>query len=81
MLFLFDINRENFTAIFSSTSYNILRDEGPINPVGDKEIIETELQLKDIESVEKKMQRTEKLLKQGDAKLKCLLYPSNRIFR
>jgi len=50
---------------------NILRDEGPINPVGDKEIIETELQLKDMESVEKKMQRTEKLLKQGDAKLKA----------
>ena len=50
---------------------NILRDEGPINPVGDKEIIETELQLKDLESVEKKIQRTEKLLKQGDAKLKA----------
>jgi len=50
---------------------NILRDEGPINPVSDKEIIETELQLKDIESVEKKIQRTEKLLKQGDAKLKA----------
>ena len=31
---------------------NILRDEGPINPVSDKEIIETELQLKDLESVE-----------------------------
>ena len=50
---------------------NILRDEGPINPLSDKEIIETELQLKDIESVEKKIQRTEKLLKQGDAKLKA----------
>ncbi|MEJ7627276.1 MAG: redox-regulated ATPase YchF [Ferruginibacter sp.] len=49
---------------------NILRDEGPINPVGDKEIIETELQLKDLESVEKKMQRSEKLLKTGDSKLK-----------
>ena len=50
---------------------NILRDEGPINPVGDKEIIETELQLKDLESVEKKMQRTEKIAKQGgDAKIK-----------
>lgn len=33
---------------------NILREEGPINPVGDKEIIETELQLKDLESVVKK---------------------------
>ncbi|HMJ45925.1 MAG TPA: redox-regulated ATPase YchF [Ferruginibacter sp.] len=49
---------------------NILRDEGPINPVGDKEIIETELQLKDLESVEKKMQRAEKLLKTGDNKQK-----------
>ncbi len=49
---------------------NILRDEGPINPVGDKEIIETELQLKDLESVEKKLSRTEKMLKTGDAKLK-----------
>ena len=50
---------------------NILRDEGPINPVSDKEIIETELQLKDMESVEKKLSRTEKMLKTGDAKLKA----------
>jgi ribosome-binding ATPase len=49
---------------------NILRDEGPINPIGDKEIIETELQLKDMESVEKKLSRTEKLLK-SDPKLKA----------
>lgn len=39
---------------------NILRDEGAINPVGDKEIIDTELQLKDLDSVEKKIQKTEK---------------------
>ncbi|HVU53551.1 MAG TPA: redox-regulated ATPase YchF, partial [Puia sp.] len=50
---------------------NILRDEGPINPVGDKEIIDTELQLKDLESVEKKFSRTEKLLKTGDPKIKA----------
>src|SRR5215213_3823753 len=42
---------------------NILRDEGAINPVGDKEIIDTELQLKDLESVEKKLQRSEKTAK------------------
>lgn len=42
---------------------NILREEGAINPVGDKEIIETELQLKDLESVDKKIQRTEKIAK------------------
>src|SRR3982751_1178531 len=39
---------------------NILRDEGAIDPVSDKEIIDTELQLKDLDSVEKKIQRTEK---------------------
>ncbi len=42
---------------------NILRDEGAINPISDKEIIETELQLKDLDSVEKKIQKTQKLLK------------------
>ncbi len=51
---------------------NILRDEGPINPVADKEIIETELQLKDLESVEKKIQRTEKIAK-NDPKAKAEL--------
>jgi len=51
---------------------NILRDEGPINPVSDKEIIETELQLKDLESVDKKMQRTEKMAK-TDPKMKAEL--------
>lgn len=55
---------------------NILRDEGPINPVSDKEIIETELQLKDLESVEKKIQRTEKMAKtdpKAKAELEILL--------
>jgi GTP-binding protein YchF len=51
---------------------NILREGGPINPVGDKEIIDTELQLKDLESVEKKIQRTEKQAKL-DPKLKLEL--------
>ena len=49
---------------------NILRDEGAINPVSDKEIIDTELQLKDLESVDKKLSKAEKLLKTADAKLK-----------
>lgn len=39
---------------------NVLREEGVINPVSDKEIIDTELQLKDLDSVEKKIQKTEK---------------------
>jgi len=56
---------------------NILREEGEINPVGDKEIIDTELQLKDLDSVEKKIQRVEKIKNDPKAKrahevlLKC----------
>jgi GTP-binding protein YchF len=42
---------------------NVLREEGVINPIGDKEIIETELQLKDLDSVDKKIQRCEKIAK------------------
>lgn len=49
---------------------NVLREEGAINPIGDKEIIDTELQLKDLESVEKKISKVEKQAKAGDAKLK-----------
>ena len=49
---------------------NILRDEGAINPVSDKAIIDTELQLKDLDSVEKKMQKTEKQVR-IDPKLKA----------
>jgi len=51
---------------------NILRDEGAINPVSDKDIIDTELQLKDIESVERKIQKTEKQAR-IDPKLKSEL--------
>jgi len=49
---------------------NILREEGEINPISDKEIIDTELQFKDLESVEKKIQRVEKMAKTGDPKMK-----------
>ncbi|WP_114792349.1 redox-regulated ATPase YchF [Niabella yanshanensis] len=42
---------------------NVLREEGAINPVSDKEIIDTELQLKDLDSVEKQIQKKEKQAK------------------
>jgi len=51
---------------------NILRDEGAINPISDKEIIDTELQLKDLDSVEKKIGRVEKQAR-TDAKMKIEL--------
>ena len=40
--------------------------EGSIDPVRDKELVDFELQLKDLESVNKKLQRFEKLIKSGD---------------
>jgi ribosome-binding ATPase len=52
---------------------NVLRDEGAINPISDKEIIDTELQLKDLDSVEKKLNRIEKQARTGDARLKAEL--------
>jgi len=51
---------------------NVLRDEGAINPVSDKEIIDTELQLKDLDGIERKIQKTEKLAR-VDPKLKTEL--------
>ena len=51
---------------------NVLREEGVINPIADKEIIETELQLKDLDSVDKKIQRCEKMSK-TDPKAKAEL--------
>ena len=48
---------------------NVLREEGAINPVSDKEIIDTELQLADLGSVEKKIARVEKAAK-NDPKAK-----------
>ncbi len=51
---------------------NVLREEGAINPVSDKEIIDTELQLKDLDAVERKLQRTEKMAK-TDPKAKAEL--------
>src|SRR6185295_3383379 len=51
---------------------NVLRDEGAINPVSDKEIIDTELQLKDLDGIDRKIQKTEKLAR-VDPKLKTEL--------
>ncbi|MDX2048033.1 MAG: redox-regulated ATPase YchF [Chitinophagaceae bacterium] len=48
---------------------NVIHVDGSVNPVRDKEVIDTELQLKDLESVEKKIARIEKLAKTGDKEL------------
>jgi ribosome-binding ATPase len=47
---------------------NVVHVDGSVNPVRDKEIIDTELQLKDLETVEAKLKRVEKQAKTGNDK-------------
>ena len=47
---------------------NVMHVEGKINPTNDKDILNTELCLADLESLEKRLERTKKLLKGGDKK-------------
>lgn len=47
---------------------NVVHVAGGVDPVFDKEVIDTELQLKDLESVTKKIARIERQAKSGDAK-------------
>ncbi|AKD04854.1 redox-regulated ATPase YchF [Pontibacter korlensis] len=49
---------------------NIVHVAGQVDPISDKEIIDTELQLKDLESVDKKIQKVIRTAKSGDAKAK-----------
>lgn len=46
---------------------NITHVDGKVDPVSDKEIIDYELQLKDLETIDKRIQKTEKIAKSGDA--------------
>ena len=48
---------------------NVIHVDGSVNPVRDKEVIDTELQLKDLESVEKKLSKSEKLSKSSDREI------------
>ncbi|TVR81959.1 MAG: redox-regulated ATPase YchF [Chitinophagaceae bacterium] len=45
---------------------NIVHVDGSVNPVRDKEVIDLELQFKDLDSVEKKIQKLQKISKTGD---------------
>ncbi len=49
---------------------NIVHVAGSVDPVFDKEVIDSELQQKDLESVEKKIGKVERTAKSGDAKAK-----------
>jgi len=47
---------------------NVIHVDGSVDPIRDKEIIDTELQLKDLDSIEKKIQKVEKAAKVGNDK-------------
>ncbi|HXI00008.1 MAG TPA: redox-regulated ATPase YchF [Sphingobacteriaceae bacterium] len=47
---------------------NIVHVDGSVDPIRDKEIIDTELQLKDLDTVSKKIQKVEKMAKTGNDK-------------
>jgi GTP-binding protein YchF len=49
---------------------NVVHVAGKVDPIADKEIIDTELQLKDLEAIDKKIAKIEKMAKAGDAKSK-----------
>ncbi len=47
--------------------------EGSVNPVRDKEIVDLELQIKDLEMVDRRIERTEKIARSGDKDAKKAL--------
>ncbi|PTR01309.1 hypothetical protein C8P68_101543 [Mucilaginibacter yixingensis] len=47
---------------------NVIHVDGSVDPIRDKEIIDTELQLKDLDSIEKKISKIEKMAKTGGDK-------------
>lgn len=53
---------------------NVVHVDGSVDPVRDKEIIDTELQLKDLETVENRIKRVEKIAKVGGDKNAKLEY-------
>ncbi len=50
---------------------NIVHVSGKVDPVEDKEVIDTELQLKDLESIDKRIERVQKIAKSGDKDAKA----------
>ena len=59
---------------------NITHVDGSIDPIRDKEIIDTELQLKDLETIEAKLQKTQKIASTGnkDAKIEFAVMSAYR---
>ncbi|MEO8149784.1 MAG: redox-regulated ATPase YchF [Bacteroidia bacterium] len=60
---------------------NVIHVDGSVDPVRDKEIIDTELQLKDLETIEKKMQKYERAARVGADKEAKKIYEVLNIYK
>jgi hypothetical protein len=58
---------------------NLPHVEGSVNPVRDREIVDLELQIRDLDLVERKIQRFEKIAKSGDKEAKHGIEILNRV--
>ncbi|MDQ6975411.1 MAG: redox-regulated ATPase YchF [Mariprofundaceae bacterium] len=58
---------------------NVTHVAGRVDPLSDIEIIDTELMLKDLDSMEKVIQRSQKLTKTGDKEARALLAVQERV--
>ncbi len=52
---------------------NVIHVDGSVNPQRDKEIIDTELQLKDLETLDKRLEKQQKAAKSGDKQARSLV--------
>ena len=52
---------------------NVVHVAGSVDPIFDKEVIDTELQLKDLDSVDKKILKVQKVAKTGDSEAKAVM--------
>lgn len=60
---------------------NVVHVDGSVDPVRDKETIDFELQLKDLETVDKRIQRVEKLAKTGGDKEAKKIYEILQVYK
>ena len=58
---------------------NITHVDGSVNPVRDKEIIDTELQIKDLEAIDGKITKVQKLAKSGNKEANAVLDVATKI--
>ena len=58
---------------------NIVHVEGSVDPLRDKEIIDIELQLKDLETVEKRLEKVNRAARTGDKEAQKLQSLLNQI--